>query len=87
MARKKTVRVLALVLLAAGLFEFVLSYWSSAHRARTPAFIIGRDGSDIPNLIGSQALASYDPYFNRVNFTRGVVAAGTNVVLVIDTPK
>jgi len=87
MARRKTVRMVAFVLLIATVCGLLLSYWSSAHRARTSMLIIGPDGSDLQTLAGSQALSSYDPYFNRVNFTRGVVVSGTNVVFVTNTPK
>jgi hypothetical protein len=87
MARRKTVRMVAFVLLIPAVFELLLSYWLSAQRARTPRIITGPDRSDIQTRAGSQAMSSYDPYFNRVNVTRGVVASGTNVVLVINTPK
>jgi hypothetical protein len=87
MAGRKTVRVVALVLLIAGVFELLLTYWLSAHRATTPAIITGPDRRDIQTVAGSQAQGSYDPYFNRVNFTRGVVVSGTNVALVINTSK
>jgi len=87
MVRRKIVRVVVLVLLAAALSEFLLSYWLAPHRVKIPAIIIGPDRSDIQTLKGSQAQDSYDPYFNRVNFTPGVVVSGTNVVLVINTPK
>jgi hypothetical protein len=76
----KTRRILPwllILLIAAGLASF-LGYRSSARRARTPRIVVERDQSDIATLRGSSVLASYDPYFNRVNFTRDVMLSPTN---------
>ncbi len=40
--------------------------------------MVERDQSDIATLSGSSVIASYDPYFNRVNFTRDVMLSPTN---------
>jgi hypothetical protein len=40
--------------------------------------IVERDDSDIPTLQGASTLASYDPYFNHVNFVRAINLPITN---------
>ena len=66
------------VVLGALVFGLIVGYGLLARRTATPRLLMERDGSDIPPLLGSAGLTSYDPNFNRVNFTREVVFSPTN---------
>ena len=53
-------------------------YGLRAWHISTPRIVVEKDTSDIATLKWSSAQASYDPYFNRVNFTRDIMLRSTN---------
>ena len=74
----KIARRVWVIVLAALLLGLIVGYGLLARRTATPRVLMRRDARDIPPLLGSAALTSYDPYFNRVNFTREVMFSPTN---------
>jgi hypothetical protein len=58
----------------------LLGYRSLLHRARPTRVVAERDQSDLRGLSSFPAKGSYDPYFNRVNFTPA--ASGTNAMTI-----
>jgi hypothetical protein len=48
--------------------------------------LVAKDTSDIATPRGSSVQASYDPYFNRVNFTRDIMLRPTNSGSAVSKP-
>jgi len=44
----------------------------------TPRILMAKDRSELATLKGARLQGSYDPYFNRVNFTRGIMPPPAN---------
>jgi hypothetical protein len=67
-----------IVLLSLLIVALVVFYGLRARHTSTPRILVAKDRSDIATLKGSPLQATYDPYFNRVNFTRDIMLPPTN---------
>jgi hypothetical protein len=74
----KILRRVCIVLLSLLIVALVVFYGLWARHASTQRILVVKDASDIATLRGSPLQATYDPYFNRVNFTRDIKLPPTN---------
>ena len=84
----KLVRRACIVLLSALIVSLVMFYGLRARHTSTPQILVAKDTSDLLVVFtGSPGQATYDPYFNRVNFTREITVPATNLVSVSSKPQ
>ena len=74
----KILRRLSIVLPSVLIVVLIVFYGLWARHTSTPRILAAKDTSDIATFRGSSVQASYDPYFNRVNFTRDIMLRPTN---------
>jgi len=74
----KILRRARIALLGVLIVPLVVFYGVWARHTSAPRILVAKDTSDIATLRGSPVQASFDPYFNRVNFTRDIMLPPTN---------
>jgi hypothetical protein len=74
----KIVTRVCVVVLSVLIVALIVFYGLWVRCTSSPRILVERDVSDIATLRGSPVQAGYDPYFNRVNFTRDVMRPTTN---------
>ena len=73
-------RITWLVLLMATALAFIFSHLSPVHGARSARIVVGKDVGDAAPHDPAKAKASYDSYFDRVNYPGTIVLSGTNAM-------
>ena len=74
----KVLRRKYIVMLSALIVALIVFYGLWAWHISTPRIFVANDTSDIATFRGPPVQAGYDPYFNRVNFTRDIMLPCTN---------
>jgi hypothetical protein len=79
-------KIVWIVILIAAMVSSLFGYRSWARRAKTTRILVQRDETDLMTLRVSSGEANYDPYFNRVNFTRTIDLPSTKLLRARTTP-